>query len=62
LIGFTGACGVGGLVWFLRWEYQALFSPQYPKKINTIINTITTQKSLSNVALTSYRVKSQKDK
>jgi hypothetical protein len=51
---FTCCCGFVGLVWFVGWDYQALFSlsfpPKYPKKINTIILTILKQKSLSNVA------------
>jgi len=61
-IGFPGVCGFCVFVWFFRGEYQPLFSPQSPKKINTIIHTIPKQKSLSNVALSNYPVKIQKGK
>jgi hypothetical protein len=50
LTGFAGGCGFGGLVWFFRWVYPTSFYPKIPKKISTIINTMTKQKSLSNVA------------
>jgi hypothetical protein len=63
LTGFTGACGFGGLVWFVGWVYTLPFTLTLPflipKKISTIINTMTKQKSISMLALTSYHVKSQ---
>ena len=55
-IPFSGLTGFTGALWF--WWFglvcwvglSPFFSPKIPKKIITIINTMTKQKSLSNVA------------
>jgi hypothetical protein len=62
LTGFTGACGFGGLVWFVRWVYPLPFTLKIPKKISTIINTITKQKKPFQCSVLKLSRKILKDK